>query len=161
MKSKELSIALREMARVQRTPLCDEWYGEWNDDTPVDVLLDKFVRGQDFCIENDYPPLEFVRKHFHVSDLHRHHIYIDEEVDIRDAESGTWIFLGNCMGKISFSGYSVGTVYVRHGSQVNVSATGSSRVFVSMYEDGYAECSKSGFARFRRYDRRDKKKEGV
>ena len=71
MTGKDLSVMLREMARSQKTPLCDEWYGKWQDNTDVDELLDKFVSGFDFCVENDYPPLDFIRDNFTKEDLHR------------------------------------------------------------------------------------------
>lgn len=154
MKGKKLSIALREMACIQPVPLCEKWTREWVDDTDIDGLLDKFVRGQDFCIRNDYPPLAFISENFDRNDLHRHHIYLDEEVAIADAESGTWIFLGRCTGNVAFRDFSVGNVYVRHSSDIGVSAYGQSKVFVSLYEKSDASLKSSPGSRLRLYDRR-------
>lgn len=138
MNGKELSIALREMARVQPEPLCDKWYGEWADDTPVDVLLSKYVKGFDFCVQNDYPPLEFIRGNFSSDDLHAHNIYLDEEVDIEAARGGYYVFLGGCTGRLAICGMVAATVYVRHGSDIIVDAVDGAKVFVSTYDGAVA-----------------------
>lgn len=153
MNEKELSVVLREMARTQKKPLCDEWYGEWKDNCGVDILLNKYVRGLDFCIENDYPSLEFVRKNFNKEDLHRHHIYLDEEVSV-NAENGTYVFLGNCTGTMTAGGYSVVSCYVRHDSKITIAASFLSRVFVSLYERGECDTLSSDGGVIRIYDRR-------
>jgi len=135
MTEKEISVVLREMARGQRKPLCDAWYGEWKDDSSVDELLDKFVRGMDFCVENDYPPLPFIRKFFDKDDLHRHRIYLDEEVAL-DGNNGSYVFLGECSGEIVCDGYMTVNIVVRHRSKIKVVAMGGSRVYVDVYEEG-------------------------
>lgn len=156
MNGKELSISLREMARAQG--LCDQWYGEWKDNTDVDALLDKFVRGQDFCILNDYPSLEFIRNNFRKEDLHRNHIYVDDDVKLK-AESGTYIFLGDCTGSIDVGGFRVTTIYARHNSNLSVHGEGNAKVFISLYEHGNVSPLAYDDAKVRVYDRR--KKEGA
>jgi len=156
MNDKELSIVLRELACSQATPLCSEWTEAWKDDSAIDELLDKFVQGFDFCVKNNYPTLEFSRKHF--SDkrevLHRHNIYFDEEVNIEDAESGTYIFVGDCTGTIVFKGFSVGTVFLRHNSSIKVVADDNAKVFVRMYDDSKCESENGKFAFCKVLDRR-------
>ena len=112
MTERELNIALREMARSQG--LCDQWYSEWSDDDTLDMCLDRYVRGFDFVQENDYPPLDFIRKHFDKKLLHKHNIYLDEEVKIDFAKNGYYVFLGNCTGSITASGFCAVTLYLRH-----------------------------------------------
>lgn len=158
MNGKELSIALRELACSQPTPLCAEWTKAWKDDSSIDELLDKYVRGFDFCVKNDYPSLDFCRKHFKKEDLHRHHIYLDEEVNIDEAWNGTYIFLGQCTGRISFDGYAAGMVYLRHSSRVDVASEDLARVFVTMYDDSDCEVQQTYGSRVQLYDRRDYKK---
>lgn len=156
MTDRELNIALREMARS--TGLCDEWYGKWRDDDSIDMCLERYVKGHDFAIKNDWPPLGFIRKNFRLEDLHRHNIYLDEEVDLRGAQSGYYIFLGDCKGSLETHGYSVVTCYLRHNSKVDVTSLGSAKTFVSLYEDSDGEFCKGEWGRLRVYDRR--KKEG-
>lgn len=141
MNQKELSIVLRELARSQKVRLCDVWYSEWDDDSDIDALLDKFVRGHDFCITNDYPSLPFIREHLlrYRDALHRHHIYVDESVDLT-ADNGTYIFLGACTGRLVARGLHTVSVYCRHESVLDVSALEGSNVFVSTYERSHVIC---------------------
>lgn len=152
MEGKELSVTLREMARGQKEPLCDKWYGEWEDDSDVDILLEKYIDGIDFTITNDYPPLDFIRKNFKKEDLHRHNIYIDEEVNLVESNSGVWVLLGKCTGRITFDGWAVANVYVRHESVVRVDAEDLSRVFVNMCDNAEAELKNQYGAVIQRYD---------
>ena len=156
MEQKELSIALREMACKQPTPLCTEWTEQWKDNSNIDVLLDKYISGLDFCIKNDYPPLDFCRENFDKEDLHRHNIYLDDEIDIKNANSGTWVFIGDCEGTIRFKDFSVGTIYIRHTSNINVVCEDMAKVFVSLYDDGNAELDPMDYSVAKLYDRRKK-----
>ncbi len=155
MNQKELSIALRTSARAQKKPLCNEWFGEWKDDSSIDDLLDKYVRGIDFCIENDYPTLDFIRENFNRDDLHRHNIYIDEVVDVC-AKSGSYVFLGTCSGRIRTSGFSVVVCYLRHDSNISVVSDDMSKVFVSIYESAKCETDSLDASTIKCYDRRKK-----
>ena len=152
MTDKELSIVLREMARAQKTPLCDEWYGQWKDVTDVDTLLDKYVKGLDFCIENDYPSLEFIRANFNKEDLHRHNIYIDEAVDIV-ADNGTYVFLGNCTGYMQASGFVVASLYIRHNSSIDLIALDFSKIFASIYDKGELKYTQQESAAVKVYEK--------
>lgn len=154
MTDRELSIVLRELACNQSTPLCKQWTEEWADDTDIDSLLKKYVRGFDFCVQNDYPPLDFIRKNFDKEVLHKHNIYVDEEVNIPFAKSGYYIFLGDCTGSIEASGFCAVTIYLRHNSKINVISKSAARVFVTFYEQSECSCISDGFGKIRQYDRR-------
>lgn len=151
MTDRELNIALREMARS--TGLCDDWYRGWSDDSTIDECLERYVRGIDFAIKYDWPPLDFCRSHFRKEDLHRHHIYIDEEVEI-DGGSGYYVFLGHCRGRLKIDGMYATTVYVRHDSDIDVLSANGAKVFVSYYEHGDGKCDSDGWSRIMAYDRR-------
>lgn len=154
MTDKELNIALREMAR--KAGLCDKWYEEWRDDDSIDMCLYRYVKGFDFAVGNDYPPLDFIRDNFRKEDLHRHNIYLDEEVEIKGAKSGYYVFLGNCTGSIETHGFNVVSCYLRHDSRVDVSSLGSARVFVTYYDRSGGSTYKDEWGRIKSYDRRRK-----
>lgn len=151
MTDKELNIALREMAR--NAGLCDEWFGNWKDEDSIDMCLDRFIRGFDFVVKNDYPNLEFIRKNFNTNDLHRHNIYLDEGVIIDDAQNGYYVFLGDCKATLVADGFKAVTVYCRHDSEVNVRAMGGARVFVTYYDQSSGVCKSDEWSNVRRYDR--------
>lgn len=153
MNEKELSIVLRELACNQPTPLCKQWTEEWEDDSNIDVLIDKYIRGFDFVVKNNYPSLDFIRKNINIEDMHRHNIYIDESVIINEAQNGYYIFLGSCKATLVAEGFKAITVYCRHDSEVNVRAFDGARVFVTYYDHSSGVCKSDEWSKVRRYDR--------
>lgn len=157
MTDRELNITLREMARMQG--LCDQWYSEWGDNDTLDDCLERYIRGFDFVQERDWPPLEFIRKHFDKELLHKHNIYLDEEVRIDHAYSGFYVFLGDCTGYIAVDGFCAATIYLRHNSNIRVTSVGAARVFLHYFDKSDGTTCLIGGGRIRKYDKR--KKEGV
>ena len=66
--------------------LCKQWTSEWSKDSSRDELIDKFVRGLDFCIEHDWPSVDVMKRDFG-DVIHRHGVYADERVDLDDAST--------------------------------------------------------------------------
>lgn len=118
--------------------LCDEWFGQWADSTGEQELIDKYKRGIDFAIEHDWPSVEFIKANFSERTLHGNLIFNDDEVALYDAPSGVYIFNGNCRGAVSFGGWTVATVYVRHTSELRIYADGNAKVFVRLYDESGA-----------------------
>lgn len=148
MTDREMNIALREMAR--QTGACSPILEGWSDEDTVDALAERYIKTLDFATGRDFPPLDFIRKHFRLEDLHRHNIYLDEKVDIEDAKNGIYVFLGACTGRIVFREYGVGTLYLRHETRLQVVSEDVSKVFVRLYELSDCDC----LSNVRVYDRR-------
>ncbi len=128
--------------------LCQKWQGEWHDNLTNSQLISMFRRGQDFCIEHDFPPLDYIREAFPESDLRRGGVYLD--ADLCDPESqspesaltlgnGTFIFLGSCRGAVRFPRWSAAVLYVRHDSRIRVEADEFSRIQIHLYDSAEAE----------------------
>lgn len=156
MTQEELSVTIRDMGRS--VGMCDKFYDKWVDGMSVDTLLDLYHKGLDFCCEKDFPPLDFIRRNFSFDDLHRSKIYLDEKVDVA-GESGEYIFLGNCTGRISFGDFCISGVYLRHNSCLNISVKGFSRVFITKYEEGDCLVKCEDKLNVHVYDRRKKKED--
>ena len=140
------------MARAKG--LCDDWYGKWDDDDTIDMCLDRYIRGFDFALKYEYPTLDFIRKNFRKDDLHRHNIYIDDKVSL-DGDNGYYIFLGNCNATLAVDGLKAVTVYVRHNSEVNVTASNGAKVFVRYYDNSKGECIDDGWSACKKYERKN------
>lgn len=76
MTEKELSMKLRADAR--RLGLCDQWFGEWKDDTGMERLATMFKKGLDFCIRHRWPGRSFIKQHFPTDFLRSHGILVDD-----------------------------------------------------------------------------------
>lgn len=155
MTDKELNIALREMARQQG--LCDEWFSQWSDDSTIDECLERYIKGFDFAVDNDYPTLDFIRRNFKKEVLHRHNIYLDEAANV-SCENGIYVFLGNCGGTVNVDGLKAVTILVRHFCAIDVNAYNGAKVFVRYYDKSYGECKADGWSKCKKQERN--KKEG-
>ena len=58
MKTREISLALKSEA--VSLGLCQEWTSKWNNESK-ESLVEKYVKGIDFCIEHNYPSLAFMK----------------------------------------------------------------------------------------------------
>lgn len=152
MTDKELNLKLRELAMEHDA--CNKVMSQWKEDDTIDILLDRYVRTFDFAVEKDYPPLSFIRENFRRSDLHGHHIYIDEEVDIT-GENGYYVFLGRCTGEIVIDGLHATTIYIRHDSNVNVVVNGGARVFITYYDNSTGNVKSDEWSRVKQFNRKN------
>lgn len=112
--------------------LCQQWTDEWADGTSKDELVEKFVRGIDFCIEHNFPSCEVIRKEFG-DVIHNHGVYVNEMV--RVADKPTVILNGECVAELSYSGESCGDIYVRHDSEATIFVDCLARAFISLYDN--------------------------
>ena len=142
MRERRLSARMRKEA--VGLGLCGKWQEQWTKDTDVDVMLEMFVRGQDFCIKHDWPDVATLKRHGG-GRLEAHGIYADAEFEERNVR--TVIAVGGCNGTVTTDGRQVTSVYVRHGSRVRIEASGKSRVFVEVYDEGDVEVESKDDAR--------------
>lgn len=131
METKELNKTLRDRAR--ELGLCDLWYKEWDKKSTKQELIDKYLNGIDFCIAHDYPTLPFIKEYFPKNLLLQNGIFLDDKVDAYNLLRA--VLLGYSTGEIRIDGLRSCDIYVRHQSELIVTATGGARVFVEMYED--------------------------
>ena len=115
--------------------LCAEWYRKMLSVTTYKQLADMYFDGDDWSMEKDFPSIELLRKH--KGDILPYGLVVDStekfENNFRIA------FFGNSESEISYSGYSVGNVIVRHQSKVKIKASGSSKVFVNLIDEASVE----------------------
>lgn len=130
METKELNKMLRDRAR--QLGLCDQWYDQWNKNETKQELIEKYLKGIDFCIKHDYPKLDFARAYFPKKLLIGNGIFLDEDVDASNLK--TAVLLGESKGVLRYYGPKTGNVYVRHQSELLVEAADGARVFIETYE---------------------------
>lgn len=112
--------------------LCEQWTNAWGNPNKQE-LINKFLHGVDFCIKHDYPTNEFIKKNFEKEILHRNNIFVDEDVQKRNARQIV-VLQGRCTGTLLYDGMTSADVYVRHDSEVTIDCNRLSKVFVSVYD---------------------------
>ncbi|EJW95600.1 hypothetical protein EVA_16282 [gut metagenome] len=132
MDNTELNRRLKD--RAVALGLCRQWTGEWESNETKDHLIKKYKKGIDFCIKHDYPNNEFIKANFPKKLLHDNLVFVDEHIDMI-GKSGVYVINGSCEGSLMFSGYSAATVYVRHDTNISITAKDFAKVFVSVFDD--------------------------
>ena len=133
--------------------LCRPWTEAWGD-CDQQKLIDKFVKGIDFCLERNWPTPEFINENFDRALLNANLIFVDEHIRIDNARSGIYILNGECSGSIRFAPWTAATVYVRHTSNVRIIAGDFAKVFVRLYDEAEVEISQEEGSVAKIYDRR-------
>ena len=142
MKRDELNTVLRDQAR--ELGLCDEWYGGWKNETKQQ-LIEKYLKGIDFCIKHDYPSLDFIERNFDEETLIENGIFVNHYIEAENTRMV--VALGNSSGSLRYNGVCSCEVYVRHNSEVDITAADGAKVFVEVYEQGKIHITSSGAAK--------------
>lgn len=123
--------------------LCKEWTEEWGS-PDKDELCNKYVRGIDFAIEHNFPSVSYMKANFN-GIMQKHGIYASEDLSLHNPNMV--IANGECRGTVYFDRFSVGRMYVRHGSNLQINVSDNAKVFISLYDDAKIEIDCSGFGK--------------
>lgn len=139
------SQLLRNLAR--KAGLCDKWFSEWSDNESDDALLDRYIKGIDFCIMHDYPSIPIIRSTFDDETLRKHNIFLDAKNVTVNSPQPVSVFLGSSNAHVTASAFSVSDIYVRHNSKVHIHARGHSIVAVTVYDNAEIVATYEGQAK--------------
>ncbi|MCM1295792.1 MAG: hypothetical protein NC311_09650 [Muribaculaceae bacterium] len=92
---KELKRQLMEMAREKG--ICVDGYAQMRTDN-VEELVGYYIQNPDWCLERDYPTLDFLRENF--SDIEDKGIYIDKTFHGEILNDRQAYIFHNCKGTI-------------------------------------------------------------
>lgn len=125
----------RQLARsAKANGICKEWHDRLRRQTEITGLVAMYIKGIDFCMAHNWPDLETLRRAFAGDPFVRDHgIFIDaKNVDVKNR--ATTVLLGASDAAISFDGYEVGEIYVRHNSNAKLAVSGRAFVVVDVYD---------------------------
>ena len=128
METKEISLALKSEA--VSLGLCQEWTSEWGNESK-DSLVEKYVKGIDFCIEHNYPSLAFMKENFD-GVMQKHGVFAMEEVLVFNKK---FIDINHsCVGSAKNNSYFDTDGYVRGNSVMDIVALENSSFHISLYD---------------------------
>ena len=110
--------------------LCKEWTAEWGNPNK-DELVQKFVRGIDFCIEHNYPSVEFLKENFD-GVLQKYGVYAKSEFSVFNEK---FLDVNNSFGSAKNNLHFDTDCYVRNNSELTISAMDSSSFHISIYDN--------------------------
>lgn len=136
-KKKNLSDKMKDEA--VSLGLCAQWTAEWKDNSSKDEMVEKFVRGIDFCIGKNWPSTKDMKRFFG-DVIHKHGVYVDENVEIKNPK--IVILNGECVAYVNYDWMGSGEIYVRHNSSLYLRVKGLSRVSVNLLDRAelHVEC---------------------
>lgn len=122
--------------------LCEAWQGKLRSNSSIEHLVNLFIRGIDFCISEDYPTIEFIRKNFK-GKCEPYGVFIDDEIkglaNIPDI-----VLNGTSKAQLSYDGYNVSRVYVRHNSNAELHVSENAVVTVDLFDSSFTKITSDG-----------------
>ena len=124
-----LSEELKEMAIALGA--CDKVVSQWTGNESIDQLMEMYWRkGSDFCVDKNFPPIDFMRKNMRSIGLQCFGVYFDEEFDVMNPAHLALYEGAN--GTAFYGQYVTGDVYLFSGSELNIICNEHSFVYVSL-----------------------------
>lgn len=122
----------KELARdARKRGICEEWHDELQNQTSKDAMVRMYLKGIDFCLSNEYPDNDYIRKHFK-GDMEKHGVFLDDAIEVSNAPK--CVCLGACSGHVVVDGFNVCEVFVKHDSVLNVIAKDNSFVMIDVFD---------------------------
>lgn len=127
----------KRLARdAKKKGICEEWFTLLLQTEDKRELIKMYLDGIDFCLSNEYPSNDYIRRHF-VGTCEAFGIFLDEAITAENCQHV--IALGGCEGTATYDGWNVGQVFVKHQSRLKVLATGNSFVVVDVFDETAVE----------------------
>lgn len=142
MELNQLKKALAAEAKAKG--ICSEWYDFILNATTKERLITLFVKGQDFCEENNYPSPE-LRTEF--ADIRtRFGVYCaDDRIAAKSLRSV--IAFDNATGIAEYSNFDVASISARGNSEITITAKNNAFVVVIVSEAAKVQITASDNAR--------------
>lgn len=126
----KLSKELAKKAQVYN--ICKEWYLELKKLSDKKAMVRMYLKGIDFCLANDYPGNDFIRKHFK-GEMEELGVFLDDNIDLENADK--CVALGGTKGRIEVNGYGTSEIFVKNESAINIIAKDNAFVMVDIFDN--------------------------
>lgn len=122
--------------------LCKPWQNKIKEDTSLENLCHMYFDGDDWSMENDFPDLKILREFKGRSDVYGLH------TDFSGSKSNEFqsAYFGNSDVQLSYDGFSVGTVILRHNTKAKITTKDNAIVFINLLDNAEVEIESLGNA---------------
>lgn len=140
-KDRILSMTLRNEA--DSLGLCEEWHNAWQDNSTQQELINKYLRGIDFCLQHHWPSNGFIKSHFDKALLRKNNILVDDRRSLLNPPMAIILgnshaiirVVGNNPSRIYLNGNTEASLYVHTNAKVIVEVRDKARLSVTPWED--------------------------
>ena len=127
-----MSISKELAKEAKKKGICKEWHTELKHTEDVAGLAAMYLSGIDFCLSNDYPSNDYLRKHFK-GKMEPYGIHLDDNIQVKNERKV--VALGTCTGIIEIGEYNVSELFVKHNSDLVLVVRDNAFVMVDMFDD--------------------------
>lgn len=138
--SNELAILALRLGAKKDCPV----YNKFQSAKSKDELVQIYIEGIDFCLSNEFPSNEYIKKHF-VGVMENHGVYLDNFINL--VNPAQVVVLGETEGDIRVNGYAVSRIFIKHQSNLKINAGDHAFVMIDIFDDANMEIKASGDAR--------------
>lgn len=130
MEQTQLSMTLRQSAI--NNGLCDEWKNAWKDNCTQQELINKYLRGIDFCLQHRWPSNRFITDNFDIVTLRRNNIIVDDSWSLNNPQEA--VILGDSKATVRVNGRNSSEIYIRDTSEVAVHVHTGELVLIHVFD---------------------------
>lgn len=124
--------------------ICKEWHKDLLSLKDKKAMVEMYLRGIDFCLSNDYPSNDFIRKNFG-DIIAQYNIYVDGFVMAANPEQ--LVALGSTTGNVRVNDFGVSRIYVKHNSKLKIKAEDNAFVMIDVFDNSSVEVEASESAK--------------
>jgi hypothetical protein len=113
--------------------LCAEWQNRLTEETSIQKLCELYIQGIDFCISEDFPSLEILRRDFK-GKCESYGVFIDDYID-HAVNKPDLVLNGSCEANLVYNGYTVSQLYIRHESTAKMIVSDRSVLTIDAFDE--------------------------
>lgn len=147
MENKDIDTVKEELiAQAKEKGICGPWAARMAGMKTLSGLVSLYVRGIDFCFDNDFPTLDYMKRHFK-GICEKRGLYVEGE-DIRLKNPLPAILVGDTKADIRYDSYSVGRVYLKHTAMATIEAADHAIILaIDCFDTSHVDIKASGSAK--------------
>lgn len=127
-----MDLAKELAKRAKKNGICKPWYEELKSLQDKKAMIEMYLKGIDFCLANDYPGNDFIRKHFK-GEMEQFGVFLDDEINIGNPRK--CVCLGNTSGRIDIDGFNVCEIFAKHNARLDIYAKGNAFVIIDVFDN--------------------------
>jgi len=127
-----MKIAKELAKEAKKFNICKDWHDELLTLDDKKAMVKMYLKGIDFCLANDYPSNDYIKKNFG-DVINDYNIFVDDEVDLINAKK--CVALGSTNGLIKIDNFNVCEVFAKHESVLYIYAKDSAFIMVDAFDN--------------------------
>lgn len=139
MEQEELSRLL--LGEATELGICDGWRRGWSGNATKQELVNKFLRGIDFCLRNKWPSPRFIAENFDSALLFKNGILANGRHSFLNPP--VCVALGDSSATIRIDGGNASRIYVNDKSRTMLAVNSTGKVIVEVRGEAYLDVTAS------------------